>query len=418
MLGADGKRYEFLLKGHEDLRQDERVMQLFGLINACLNNDNLTNNRGLEIVRYSVLPLSNNSGVIGWVQNCDTMNQLVKQYRESKDMRLLVEVKLLHSKCHANQYDKLPLIHKVDLFRQVLEETQGRDLAKMLWLKSKTSDVWVERRNNFTKSMAVMSMAGYILGLGDRHPSNLMLDRISGRVVHIDFGDCFEITSQRSKFPEIIPFRLTRMLTNCMGPAGIQGSYRLTCERVMSVLRENRDSVMAMLEAFVYDPLISWRLLTNGDGAAETAMPIASGASGNLRSAASHEGSESLSKSSVDQVRMQLVNGAGSLMGGGGGGAGAAQSVVNRIQSMRDMKPTNLSAGGMPVDDGEPLQENLNARALEVINRIQAKLTGRDFAKNDESDDLNVEEQVERLIKEATSVENLCQLFTGWCPLW
>jgi len=57
-------------------------------------------------------------------------------------------------------------------------------------------------------------------------------------------------------------------------------------------------------------------------------------------------------------------------------------------------------------------------RALEVINRIQAKLTGRDFAKNDESDDLNVEEQVERLIKEATSVENLCQLFTGWCPLW
>jgi phosphatidylinositol kinase/protein kinase (PI-3 family) len=233
MLGSDGLHYEFLLKGHEDLRQDERVMQLFGLINACLNNDNLTNNRGLEIVRYSVLPLSNNSGVIGWVQNCDTMNQLIKQYRESKDMRLLIEVKLLHAKCP--NYDRLPLMHKVDLFRQVLEETTGKDLAKMLWLKSKTSDVWVERRANFTKSMAVMSMAGYILGLGDRHPSNLMLDRISGRVVHIDFGDCFEITSQRAKFPEIIPFRLTRMLTTCMGPAGIQGSYRLTCERVSFV---------------------------------------------------------------------------------------------------------------------------------------------------------------------------------------
>jgi len=28
----------------------------------------------------------------------------------------------------------------------------------------------------------------------------------------------------------------------------------------MRVLRENNDSLMAVLEAFVYDPLISWRL--------------------------------------------------------------------------------------------------------------------------------------------------------------
>ena len=32
--------------------------------------------------------------------------------------------------------------------------------------------------------------------------------------------------------------------------------------------QQNRDSVMAMLEAFVHDPLINWRLLTpNQDGA-------------------------------------------------------------------------------------------------------------------------------------------------------
>ena len=30
---------------------------------------------------------------------------------------------------------------------------------------------------------------------------------------------------------------------------------------VMRVLRENKDSVMAVLEAFVYDPLLNWRLM-------------------------------------------------------------------------------------------------------------------------------------------------------------
>ena len=39
------------------------------------------------------------------------------------------------------------------------------------------------------------------------------------------------------------------------------GTFRATRETVMSVLRRNKDSVMAMLEAFIHDPLIKWRLL-------------------------------------------------------------------------------------------------------------------------------------------------------------
>jgi FKBP12-rapamycin complex-associated protein len=57
-----------------------------------------------------------------------------------------------------------------------------------------------------------MSMVGYILGLGDRHPSNILLDRSYGKIIHIDFVDCFESAMRREKFPEKIPFRLTRML--------------------------------------------------------------------------------------------------------------------------------------------------------------------------------------------------------------
>lgn len=261
ITGSDGANYRFLLKGHEDLRQDERVMQLFGLINACLANRKGTSHMGLKIVRYSVLPLSNNSGLIGWVENCDTLNQLIKNYRETKNIKLNVEHRTLMERNPT--YEKLPFLHKVCAFQHVLDSTKGDDIAKMLFLKSKTSEMWIGRRTNFTKSLAVNSMAGYILGLGDRHPSNLMLDRITGRIVHIDFGDCFEVAQSRSKYPEKVPFRLTRMLVNAMESSGIEGTYRSTSQRVMGTLRDNRDSVMAMLEAFVYDPLISWRLVAD-----------------------------------------------------------------------------------------------------------------------------------------------------------
>lgn len=51
------------------------------------------------------------------------------------------------------------------------------------------------------------------------------------------------------------------MLKNAMEVTGIEGTFRRTCESVIRVLRINRDSVMAVLEAFVYDPLVYWRLV-------------------------------------------------------------------------------------------------------------------------------------------------------------
>ena len=46
--GSDGCEYMFLLKGHEDLRQDERVMQLFELINTLLATNQDTFKRHLQ----------------------------------------------------------------------------------------------------------------------------------------------------------------------------------------------------------------------------------------------------------------------------------------------------------------------------------------------------------------------------------
>ncbi len=58
VYGSDGREYLLLLKGHEDIRQDERVMQLFGLVNTLLHIDQQTSKKDLSIRRYPVIPLS------------------------------------------------------------------------------------------------------------------------------------------------------------------------------------------------------------------------------------------------------------------------------------------------------------------------------------------------------------------------
>ena len=82
ILGGDGRKYMFLLKGHEDLRQDERVMQFFSLVNSLLLDDPETFRRNLAIQRFAVIPLSTNSGLLAWVPHTDTLHGLIKDYRE------------------------------------------------------------------------------------------------------------------------------------------------------------------------------------------------------------------------------------------------------------------------------------------------------------------------------------------------
>jgi hypothetical protein len=247
---------------------------LFGLVNALLQQDSRSGGEShdLTIQRYAVVPLSPTAGLISWVPNSDTLHDLIRDYRDNRKIKLNVEHILMQQLAPNNAYNNLTNIQKLEIFEYALMRTEGEDLAKILWLKSDTSEIWLQRRTNYTRSLAVMSMVGYVLGLGDRHPSNLMLDRNSGKVLHIDFGDCFEVAMQREKFPEKVPFRLTRMLVNAMEVSGIEGSFRLTCEKVMTMLRDNRDSLIAVLEAFVHDPLLSWRLLTSNAGKKKNAQ--------------------------------------------------------------------------------------------------------------------------------------------------
>lgn len=127
--GGDGAEYMFLLKGHEDLRQDERVMQLFGLVNSMLAADRTTAERDLSIARYAVIPLSPNSGLIGWVPNCDTLHALIREYRDSKKIPLNWEHRLMLGM--APDYDHLTVIQKVEVFEYALDSTSGEDLHKV-----------------------------------------------------------------------------------------------------------------------------------------------------------------------------------------------------------------------------------------------------------------------------------------------
>jgi FKBP12-rapamycin complex-associated protein len=253
MYDTTGKSWKFLLKGNEDLRLDQRIMQFFNLINSLLKSNRVTSKLGMSIAMYPVIPFAPNAGLISWVVGADTMHQLVSDYRQMRDISGALETEITQRV--ATNFNLLNAVQKLEVYNIVCDETKGDEVRETLWLRSPTPSAWVEHSHSFTVSTALMSMSGYVIGLGDRHPSNIMIQRHTGRVIHIDFCDSFEVTRTRALFPELVPFRLTRMIIAALDGGSVEGVFRRSCEDILYVLREQQSPVIAQLEIFVHEPI-------------------------------------------------------------------------------------------------------------------------------------------------------------------
>jgi FKBP12-rapamycin complex-associated protein len=249
IIGDNGVVYRFLLKGKEDLRQDQRVLQFFELANAFVSE---------KITITGVTPLSPRCGLIQWIRKCDTIHQLVCEYRGYVDVGK-------DQTSSPVDVDRLRPIQRLERLRTIFAETPANDLRDCMWLKCRDSEIWVKHVLKFSRSTAVMSIMGYIIGLGDRHPANIMIQRSSGGVVHVDFGDCFEVTRKRMIMAEEVPFRLTRMMIAAFGPCKTEGSFRRTCEATVREVRVHREAIMAVLEIFLREPVRSGGIFETGD---------------------------------------------------------------------------------------------------------------------------------------------------------
>lgn len=83
------------------------------------------------------------------------------------------------------------------------------------------------------------------------------MDLSTGEVIHIDYNICFE-KGKSLRVPERVQCRLTQNFVTAFGITGVDGTFRISCENALKVLRKGRETLLTLLEAFVYDPLIDW----------------------------------------------------------------------------------------------------------------------------------------------------------------
>ncbi|KAG5654241.1 hypothetical protein H0H81_005928 [Sphagnurus paluster] len=251
--GSNGQIYMFLGKPKDDLRKDARLMDFNAIINKLLKANSESRRRQLHIRTYGVVTLNEECGFIQWVPNTIPVRPiLVKLYEARRIRSWTSEMGDVFRKIK-DAKDK----DAADLFQQKILKTFPPVFHDWFVETFPEPTAWLASRMSYGRTAAVMSMVGFILGLGDRHCENILLDSVTGDVVHVDFNCLFE-KGKTLETPERVPFRLTQNMIDGLGVTGVEGVFRIACEATMQLLRDHKDSLMSVLDAFIHDPLVEW----------------------------------------------------------------------------------------------------------------------------------------------------------------
>jgi hypothetical protein len=186
-------------------------------------------------------------------------------------------------------YEHGPAVEAESTWRAVMEHMPTDLLRTHIANMASSADAFIALRATFLRTLAVFNVACYVIGLGDRHLDNYLLDGDSGAVVPIDFGAAFGAASSSLPVPELLPFRLTPTLLGVAAPLPARPLLHTHMTAALRALRDEAaaSTLLTVMSVFVREPTLDWQQLarrrahtaTEGGSAAAGGAGAASGRS-------------------------------------------------------------------------------------------------------------------------------------------
>ncbi|KAI8075324.1 hypothetical protein BC940DRAFT_249003 [Gongronella butleri] len=266
IYGTDGKEYPFLVKGGEDLRLDQRIQQLFGVMNELIRKEPYAAQHDVELKTYNVIPMSTNIGMIEWVNNTKPLrNCIVEEFGNNRVMLRAQEgyrnfvAKFKGDVMGYHNLLRAPRNPVVTNFQQLTEQFPLDILRGYLLKLASSPEAFIFMRNKYAHDLAAISIAGYLLGIGDRHLENIMINKTNGSLLAIDFGHAFGSATELLPVPEMMPFRLTRQLVGVLEPLGITGILEVAMTHILDGIISEKEVLLNVMDVFVKEPLLDWK---------------------------------------------------------------------------------------------------------------------------------------------------------------
>lgn len=199
----------FLVKeeARGDLRKDARVQELNTVINRLMASScdsgrggHSVYSRQLKLRTFAVTCLSEYTGLLEWVPNTTAMRMLIQGTRnpqadtlsaKGRGSRIVdfgnANLRVDFEKCQKEFFESGNLAMATSMFETLFLQNFPPVFYWWFVRAFKDPHAWYEARSTFAMSAAAWSAVGHVIGLGDRHSENILIDTTSGECVHVDF---------------------------------------------------------------------------------------------------------------------------------------------------------------------------------------------------------------------------------------
>ncbi|KAJ8598424.1 hypothetical protein CTAYLR_007652 [Chrysophaeum taylorii] len=259
MRCADGLDRRFLVKFGEDLRNDERIQRLF----QAMRSRSKKKKKMMMIRCYGVVPLTPRVGIIEWIDHALTLERVLAPDPDVLQRAAAARDEIFGISSLRDYHKPGSAARAFEAAREVVMESSSssKDVLRRFFLSlAPRPAAFVASRANYASSLAAASACGYLVGLGDRHLDNILLDVRDASVVHVDLAVSFGLGVSGLPVPELLPFRLTPELLSPFfdGPRLFQRHLATA----LSALRapDAAPALLALLDAFARDPVLDWHL--------------------------------------------------------------------------------------------------------------------------------------------------------------
>ncbi|KAI9329681.1 kinase-like domain-containing protein [Zopfochytrium polystomum] len=231
-VGTDEVEYPWLVKGGEDLRLDQRIQQIFGIMNRLMLSNAYCRRHTMQLHTYKVVPMTSTLGLIEWVNSTKPLKSCMADMpdfdREFKDsQKVFGEFIKTFGKSNQSiiqcydQYLSAPRASVVPKMQELWRVVKGNYLRDFIMIMAATPEAFVTLRSRFATSLAALNVCSYLLGIGDRHLDNFLVNLKTGGIIGIDFGHAFGSATEVLPVPELVPFRLTKQMERLLLPLGV-----------------------------------------------------------------------------------------------------------------------------------------------------------------------------------------------------